>query len=121
MVANIPTSYTRHEFIEEVCRLGCHNAFDFLLLSEKRGVNRGFAFMNCTSQSAAYRCFGLLAGHIWKKHQTAEVKAAVVRWAAIQGLEANLRRRQQTAAKVANKRQWLQRQLPQGQHGQRTL
>jgi len=100
IISNIPTSYNREEFVEEVCRLGCRNLFDFVFLSpgKKNMINRGFAFVNGVNSLAAQKCANILSGHIWQRHQNAEMKVAVVCYASIQGLQANLRTRRASAA-----------------------
>lgn len=109
-ISNIPTRYTRQEFMEEVCSLGCRNEFDFLHLTPGKNqmINRGFAFMNCVNVHAARRCFSILSGHVWQRHQAAEVKEAVVRQAVIQGLEGNLRARSEAVAREQTKRLAMQ-------------
>lgn len=99
MIGNIPFSYSRQQFLEELHLLGfSRKTFDFLHLSEgKKGTeNRGFAFVNFIEESTALQCFDHVPGHVWTKHQSAnvaDVKDAAVCWAAIQGYAANLKAR----------------------------
>jgi len=104
MIGGIPFEYNLHEFVHELCRLGCpHDAVNFVYLSMgKRGTNRGFAIVNFVDPAMAECCFGHVAGHLWSRYQLQQKKAAVVWWAATQGLRRNLR---QHAA--ASKRKYL--------------
>jgi len=98
MIGNLPFMYSRQQLVEELHSLGfTRKTFDFLHLSEgKKGIeNRGFAFVNFIQESTALQCFERVTGHIWKRHQSTDVKDAVVCWAAIQGYAENLKARTQ--------------------------
>jgi len=100
-ISNIPFAYNQQELMEELFWLVGNTAFNFFYLNpgKKNMVNRGFGFMNCVNEQAARWCACILSGHVWQRHQSADLKEAVVTLALIQGFEANWRARCEAATK----------------------
>lgn len=91
MLGGITYRYTRRDLNKELLSLGFGGLFNFLHLAPARdGANRGFAFLNFQHPFMAMHCMEAMAGYRWKRHQAANVRVAVVRWAEVQGLDANL-------------------------------
>jgi len=101
MIRNLPTQYTKEEFVDELAELGFTDAFDFLHLPVDKGGVRivGCAFVNFVNSIWAEKCVEVLEGYMFKKHQNSDdLKFATVSVAVVQGLEANLRHLRKTAA-----------------------
>merc|ERR1719223_1406419 len=79
-IQNVPFDYTETEFVEELCWIVGPHAFDFVHLSPGRKgmITRGFGFVNFVDERTARWCFNVLSGHVWRRHQDAEVKQAIV-------------------------------------------
>lgn len=105
-VGHIPYDYTRHELKRELLLHGLHANFVHVPRG-RGGKNRGFAFLNFSAPDIALECLNKMSGHMWTRHQTREVQIASVKWATVQGLEANLWARKVTAYKKKVKPQRL--------------
>jgi len=108
MIAHVPKRYCHEELLLELNDLMSPGSFDFVFLHAERikhrGVNRGYAFANCTCHAAAIRAFAIITGHVWQKHQGPEILVASVSWAEVHGLEANLKMRKASTTKQTVKK-----------------
>jgi len=70
-VGNIPIRYTLRELVTELHELGLKGVdFVYLQTGRKRGVNRGYCFLNVSSHPLAIESWEVLESHMWKRHRT---------------------------------------------------
>jgi len=103
MIRNIPNRYSQDELIDELEGLGFSDTFDFFYAPIDVGTmgNVGYAFVNFVDAAAARRCHEVLDGFTFEKHlksTTSRRRAAKVSVAHLQGLEANLKHYEKSAA-----------------------
>jgi len=69
-VGNIPIRYTLQELVTELHELGLQGVdFVYLQTGRKRGVNRGYCFLNVSSHPLAIESWEVLESHMWKRHR----------------------------------------------------
>jgi len=92
MIRNIPSGYTQRKLKREIDRAGFFGRYDFFYLpmDARSPMNRGFAFVNFTSEAAAAEFYNKFHG-TQLTHIKSD-KAIIVLRADIQGLEANVTR-----------------------------
>jgi len=90
MIRHIPSGYTQRKLMREIDRAGFVGRHDFFYLpmDARSSMNRGFAFVNFTSEAAAAEFYNKFHG-TQLKHIKSD-KAIMVLPADIQGLEANV-------------------------------
>lgn len=105
MIRNIPNRYTQHMLARELEALGLEGRFDFLYVPVDKTTlyNVGYAFVNFRDGQWAQRCMERLENYQFKNYRKACGRFATVSVARIQGLEANLRHYESSAAASAER------------------
>lgn len=90
MLRNIPNNYTRKMLLDLVNSLGFEGQYDFLYtpMDRSTGINRGYAFINMVSSSAAESLWQKFDGFCNWVLPTRKVSG--VSWCERQGLEAHM-------------------------------
>lgn len=102
MIRNIPTTFTQKDLMQELCNCRFGGTFDFIYVpaDSRKRKNRGIAFVNFTSASAASEFYHGVHGT--KSSDLNGAKEIFVTPADVQGYEENVRR---FAAELAAKKE----------------
>jgi hypothetical protein len=126
-VSNVPRRYSLRQVVTELEQIGLHGAIDFVYLQsgKKKSQNRGYCFINFVNKRLSLFGWSVLQSHTWTRPQRMQQQQqlkqfnntdlvspmttdesvdapapAEVRWATIQGYEANLRSRMQAQWRI---------------------